>query len=76
MCFDRFSRILKLMSTAQTLESKHAGQWRSDQPAWYVIRYSASLCKDKENRALSVIYKHKTETGKACKYLSLPYHSL
>ena len=61
----------KLMSTAQALEGKHA-HWHSDQPACYVIRYSAPLWKDKENRALSVIYKYKTEAGKASKCLSLP----
>jgi len=62
------------MSTAQALEGSHARQWSSDQPAWYIIRYSPSLWKDKENRALSVIYKYlyKTETRKASKCLSLP----
>jgi len=55
------------MSSVQSLEGKYAGGWRSDQPTWYVIRYSVSLWKDKENRALSLINKYKTETGKAGK---------
>jgi hypothetical protein len=59
------------MSTAQVLGGKHVRQWRTVQRAWYVIRYSAALRKDKENLALSVIYKYKTETGKAGKCLSL-----
>jgi hypothetical protein len=60
------------MSTAQALKGKNARQWRSDLLAWYVIRYSASLWKDNDTRALSVKFKYRRETGKAGKCLSLP----
>jgi hypothetical protein len=66
-----------LISTAQALEGMQAWKWRSDQSAWCVIRYSATLWNDKENRALSVLYKYirrrqeKQRNVSLCFYYSL-----